>query len=115
MMPGEELKYALNEIIMPSLKYNEVTVILPRIITSVLVSASEAHLYRRTQTLPLQYSKHLQYGAHETADEAALSRCPAHMHSVRSVFECAPMKISLRYALTTKVQHMVCFVSPRPE
>lgn len=37
--------------------------------------------------LPLQYSKCLQYRAHEAADEAALSQSAAHLCSVRCVFK----------------------------
>ncbi|KAL7390816.1 hypothetical protein ABVT39_000008 [Epinephelus coioides] len=40
--------------------------------------------YSWTETLPVQYSKRLQYRAHEAADEAALFQCAAHMCSVRS-------------------------------
>lgn len=36
----------------------------------------------------MQYSKRLQYRAHEAADEAALSQCAAHMRPIRCVSKC---------------------------
>lgn len=61
-------------------------VILPQTITSLLlVSVSASCPFSWTETLPLQHSECLQHRAHETADEAALSRCAARMRSVRCV------------------------------